>query len=165
MVWNMGEGDAYELLTALLAEHWGVEPPAMARRENGKPWFPGRPEIHFNVSHSGSLALCALGDRELGADIEIVRDRTNGLPRYALSDAEYDWYAARGGRWADFYTLWTLKESRAKCTGEGVLRAPVREISVPLLDVGESGDFAGFRFTALGGENWRGAVCERLETS
>lgn len=158
----MGEGDAYELLNALLVEAGGVEPPAIARREDGKPWFPDRPEIHFNLSHSGGLALCALGERELGVDIELVRNRTIGLPRYALSDAEYRWYAARGSHWEDFYTLWTLKESRVKCTGAGIFQKPVREISVPLLEPGESARWEGFRFLALAGENWRGAVCEWL---
>lgn len=158
----MGEGDAYALLNTLWVEAGGVEPPSIARREDGKPWFPDHPEIHFNLSHSGGLALCALGEKELGVDIEFVRNRTIGLPRYALSDSEYHWYAARGSRWEDFYTLWTLKESRVKCTGAGIFQKPVREISVPLLEPGESAQWQGFCFFALAGENWRGAVCEQL---
>lgn len=160
MVWKIGEGDAYALLAALLPAGEERLPP-MERKAGGKPWFPGRPHLHFSVSHSGGLALCALSDREVGADVELVRPRRERLPAYALSEAELAWYQAHGGGWEWFYTLWTLKEARVKCTGQGLKRPP-REISVPLLEPGETGDWEGFRFTALGGEAWRGAVCEQL---
>lgn len=160
MVWKMGEGDAYVLLASLLAEERGIEPlPPIACSERGKPWFPSYPDLHFSVSHSGSLSLCALGEAPLGADIERVRPRSGGLPRYALSDREYAWFQSRGSRWEDFDTLWTMKEARVKCTGEGIFHAPAREISVPLLGPGEKGDWEGFVFTSLSGEGWRGAVC------
>ncbi len=161
MVWKVGEGDGYALLAALLAAHVGESLPAMERKEGGKPWFPSRPDLHFSVSHSGALALCALSDREVGADVELIRPRRERLPAYALDGEELDWYRARGGGWEWFYTLWTLKEARVKCTGQG-LRRPPREISVPLLEPGETGDWDGFRFTALAGEVWRGALCEKL---
>ncbi len=160
MIWRVEQRDAYALLGRLAGEHWGLEPlPELARRPGGKPWFPTCPRCRFSLSHSGGLALCALSPREVGADLEVVRPRREGLPRYALSDREYRWFRARGGRWEDFYTLWTLKEARVKCTGEG-LRRPAREIRVPLLAPGETGSREGFTFTALAGESWRGAVCE-----
>lgn len=160
MTWNVGKGDPYALLAALLAREKGMEVlPPMARRAGGKPWFPEWPRLHFSVSRSGELGFCALGARTLGADVENVRNRTSGLPRYALSDREYVWFEAWGSRWEDFYTLWTLKEARVKCTGEG-LRRPAREIEVPLLGPGETAEWEGFLFTALAGEGWRGAVCE-----
>ncbi len=162
MVWQVAESDAYALLAALAAEVWGLRPlPAVARRPGGKPWFPAAPQRRFSLSHSGGLALCALSDREVGADVELVRPRRAGLARYVLGDREFQWFTAQGGRWEDFYTLWTLKEARAKCTGEG-LRGPAREIAVPLLEPGEQGEWEGFSFTALGGSGWRGAVCEKL---
>lgn len=160
MVWKSGEGDPYALLASLLGEAGApTSPPPIARRPNGKPYFPSRPELHFSVSHSGSLALCALGEVPVGADVELVRPRSKGLPRYALSGGEYAWFEAGGERWEDFYTLWTLKEARVKCTGEGIFAAPPREVSVPLLRPGEEAIWEGFSFTALAGEGWRGAVC------
>ena len=163
MVWKMGEGDPYTLLSSLLLEAKGIEPlPPIARTEGGKPYFPDRPHLQFSVSHSGGLSLCALGEAPIGADIERVRERSRGLPRYALSDREYAWFQSRGSRWEDFYTLWTLKEARVKCTGEGIFRTPAREVSVPLLEPGERGDREGFSFTALSGEGWRGALCLKI---
>lgn len=167
MRWRTGRGDAYALLAALLLEAKGVDPPPeMARAPGGKPFFPTRPDLCFSLSHAGELALCVLGDREVGCDLELVRPRSPGLPRYCLSDREFAWFRDRGGCWEDFYTLWTLKEARVKCTGEGLVR-PVREIAVPLLDPGGEEELDGFRFTSLWGEEQlegelRGAVCEKM---
>lgn len=160
MVWKMGEGDPYALLASLLLEERGIEPlPMVARRPEGKPWFPDHPHLHFSVSRSGGLSLCALGEGPIGADLERVRPRSPGLPRYALDDREYAWFQSRGSRWEDFYALWTLKEARVKCTGEGIFKAPARGVAVPLLEPGENGDWEGFSFRSLSGEGWRGALC------
>lgn len=162
MVWKVGEGDAYALLSALLVEAWGVEPlPEIARTREGKPYFPDRPDLQFSLSHSGGLSLCAMADTPVGADIELVRPRSLKLPRYALSEREYEWYESRGSRWEDFYVLWTLKEARVKCTGEGLFRYPVREVAVPLLEPGAKLTREGFRFASLAGEGWRGGLCRR----
>ena len=64
----------------------------------------------------------------------------------------------QGGDWGTFYTLWTLKEARVKCTGEG-LRRPPRDIAVPLLRPGETGELDGLVFSAFSGETWRAAAC------
>ena len=70
MVLWQGEGEAYGLLARLLAAEYGLPGlPELARREGGKPFFPGRPDLHFNVSHSGGLALCGVGSASLGVDI------------------------------------------------------------------------------------------------
>ena len=162
MVWKVGEGDVYSLLAAVLVEARGVEPlPGIARTREGKPCFPDRPDLQFSLSHSGGLSLCALADVPVGADIELVRPRSPKLPRYALSHREYAWYEGRGGRWEDFYTLWTLKEARVKCTGEGLFRRPAREVEAPLLEPGAELTWEGFRFASLAGEGWRGGLCRR----
>lgn len=161
MLWRVGEGDPYALLSALLAGAGGPAIlPGISRLPGGKPFFPDFPQYHFNVSHSGPLSLCALADTPVGVDIERVRPRKPGLPRYALGDREFAWFETRGSRWEDFYTLWTLKEAKVKCTGEG-LRRPPREIDLPLLEPGEEGELEDFSFLALAGEGWRGALCVR----
>lgn len=163
MIWRVETENAHALLARLAGEVWGLDPlPEPARLPGGKPWFPGRPERCFSLSHSGPLSLCVLSDRPVGGDVERLRPRREGLPRYVFSDGELEWFRTRGARWEDFYTLWTMKEARVKCTGEG-LRRPAREIAVPLLDPGGTAEREGFRFTALAGEGWRGAVCEALE--
>lgn len=155
----LAEGDAYPLLEALAAEVYGLgELPALARQAEGKPFFPQYPRLHFNLSHSGGLALCGAGAASLGVDIEIVRPRREGLARYVCSPAEYAWYEELGGDWESLYTIWTLKEAKVKCTGQG-LRQPPREIAVPLLAPGQTGALDGLTFRAYAGAGWRGAAC------
>ena len=161
MIWKVERQEAHVLLREMAAESWGLVPlPELERAPGGKPFFPDHPEYHFSLSHSEGLSLCALSEVPVGADLELVRPRKGGLPAYALSEGELAWFQSRGSRWEDFYTLWTLKEAKVKCTGEG-LRQPPRAVSVPLLEPGERAEWEGFAFTALAGEGWRGAVCER----
>ncbi len=162
MIWCTRRGDAYALLEKTVRDHWGLVPlPSIARREGGKPYFPDHPDCHFSLSHTADLCACALSDTPVGIDIELVRPRKEGLPAYVFGEGELVWFREGGSRWEDFYTLWTLKEARVKCTGEGLFHRPPRDIAVPLLKPGTSAELNGFVFTALAGEGWRGAVCQR----
>jgi len=149
-----GRAEARDLLARAVGEAFGLtELPAMGRQPGGKPWFPGRPEIHFNLSHSAGLCLCAVGDAPVGVDVEVLAPRSGGLARRALSEEEYRWYAGRGGRLEDFYTLWTRKEALAKYTGQGI--ADVKGICPPL--PGESAPDPAVKSWA--GADWRAAMC------
>ena len=93
MVLRMENGDAWALLARLIRENFGrTELPRVARMESGKPWFPDVPGLHFNLSHSGSLALCGADEAPLGVDVERVRPRRAGLARYVLSEEEFAWF-------------------------------------------------------------------------
>lgn len=158
-------GDAYALLLRCARLVWGLEElPEIVRGAKGKPCFPSRPELCFNLSHSGPWALCALSDGPVGADIEAVRPRRPFLPRKTLSEKEYAWFQARGGTWGDFYTLWTLKEAGVKCLGTGLDR-PARTVAVPTLSPGGSAPLDGLTFTAYAGEGWRAALCSPADTA
>lgn len=174
MVWKFAFSGSYDSLEplnpcevvaggpwALLEALVGDPLPPVERREGGKPFFPDRPDLCFNLSHSHGLALCVLSDKPVGCDIELIRPRSPNLARYALDDKQYEWFQSRGEAWGDFCALWTLKEARVKCTGQG-LRLPPRDIMVPLIGPGEQAEWEGFTFTALAGENWRGAICEAV---
>ena len=128
MVLWQGREEAYGLLAKLLAAEYGLpQLPELARQEGGKPFFPQRPDLHFNVSHSGGLALCGAGSAPLGVDIEEVRPRRSGLARYICSPAEYAWYEELGGDWESLYTIWTLIDlprlRRSRVAGSRLLHA------------------------------------------
>lgn len=149
----VGEGDAYALLAGAVRQVWGMDAlPEISRLPGGKPVFPGCPHMHFSLSHSGPLSLVALADRPVGADIEVIRPRSAGLPAYVYKGAEYDRFLALGGDWPAFYTLWTETESVLKYTGEG-LKA-LRRAALPEECV----------LTNLSGAGWRGAVCGHEKT-
>lgn len=140
--------EAYALLAQVLAEQYGLAAlPELARTATGKPYFPAWPALHFNLSHSGDLALCGVGDEPLGVDVEWIKPRKGGLPRYALERGEYELFTVLGGRWGDFYTLWTRREAWCKYTGEGVARAQGRAIP------------PGLTVRSWDGEDWRASAC------
>ena len=62
---------AGELLAHVLARH-GVTrgENELAENTHGKPYLVHRPDLHFNVSHSGDWAVCAVGSEELDVDVE-----------------------------------------------------------------------------------------------
>lgn len=151
-----GRAEARALLALALEEGFGLrQMPEIARGERGKPYFPSHPQIHFNLSHSGPLALCAVGEEPVGVDIEVLRPRSPRLPQRALTPEELVWYDARGRRWEDFYTLWTRKESLVKYTGAGLYDP--RQVQPPLPE--EEGGEPLVRSWA--GEDWRAALCGR----
>ena len=149
----LSQGDAYELLARVVKLVWGMDSlPEIVRAEGGKPYFGDCPQRHFNLSHSGEFALCALSDAPVGVDIEVVRPRRDHLPAYIFKGADYERYLALGGDWDAFYTLWTEVESIIKYTGEG-LRA-YRRADLP----------EGCVLSNLSGDGWKGAVCAHEPT-
>ncbi len=122
--------------------------PKIARTDRGKPYFPDRPALHFSWSHSGPYVLCALSDRPVGADIEVIRPRRSDLPYYALTEPERREYFSLGGDWPAFYTMWTRREAWCKYTGVG-LRA----------QWGQTPQTEGLRCASYAGADWRASVC------
>lgn len=152
LYWCVGRGDAYALLARAAARVWGMNAlPPIARAPGGKPFFPDCPDRQFSLSHSGGLALCALSDKPVGADIELVRPRDEKLPAYVFRGADYDRFLTLGGDWDAFYTLWTEMESIVKYTGEGL--TALRRAALP----------PGCTAFPLSGAGWRGTVCARRE--
>lgn len=121
--------DTYGLLADALALHGVSSLPPMARETEGKPYFPSRPDLCFNLSHTKGWVLCALSDRPVGVDIEVIRPRREGLFRFCLTAEEY---ARFGGGWTEFYRLWTLKEALCKYHGQA-LGDPRRWVTPPAL--------------------------------
>ena len=93
---------------------------------HGKPQLAGSP-LHFNISHSGDLALIALAHVELGVDVELPRPRrTDAIARrfYAPGEVERLFAIEDAAARADaFFRLWTCKEAFLKVTGEGLSRS------------------------------------------
>lgn len=144
--------EAYALLTRVIIEGYGFPTlPELLRTETGKPYFEYASAPHFNLSHSGGYVLCGVGDRPLGVDIEVVRPRKAGLPGYCLTEREQFMFWDRGGRWEDFYELWTRREAWSKYTGAGVARS--RGTDIP----------ANLCLSTYEGPGWRASVCAEEE--
>lgn len=100
----------------------GVSPEAPVRYgAHGKPYCDG---MHFNLSHSGEYVLCAVGEREIGCDIQKIMPCRPAMVRRFFSPEEQEYIFSVEGRERDirFITIWSRKESMLKRTGEGLTR-------------------------------------------
>lgn len=106
--------------------------------EDGKPFIPDLPDIHFSLSHSGEYIACAFSDREVGLDLQEhsrVQTSTVRIAKRFFSSAEYEAIlaletginadnpegpAAPAGRSPLFYRLWSIKEAYLKYLGCGL---------------------------------------------
>ncbi len=80
-------------------------------------------DFHFNLSHSGELALCVLGgDRRVGVDIEIIRpiQRLENMMERCLSEAEQKQVKETKDPLQAFLQRWTCKEAYLKAIGKGL---------------------------------------------
>jgi 4'-phosphopantetheinyl transferase len=122
--WGTARGALREVLGAAL----GCAPQEVRFRygAHGKPQLAGSP-LHFNISHSGALALIALAHVEVGVDVELPRPRrTDAIARrfYAPGEVERLFAIEDAAARADaFFRLWTCKEAFLKVTGEGLSRS------------------------------------------
>jgi 4'-phosphopantetheinyl transferase len=94
----------------------------------------GTPPLHFNLSHSGELALLAVTRRApVGVDIEHMRDLNDrdALAKRFFSQRERENYSRlpERERHRCFYQTWTRKEAVIKANGLG-LAAPLDAFDV-----------------------------------
>lgn len=112
------------LLDNMLMEH-GLRERDMqyVEGEHGKPALADHPDLHFNLSHSGTLVACALGGHPVGVDVQTIVNPSPGLVNYTLDEREIAHLEAQAddeNKSLYFTKLWTLKESYAKATGTGL---------------------------------------------
>lgn len=111
----------YMLLMEGLQKEYGITgPPVFEYLEGGKPVIKGHPEIHFNFSHSGNVALCAIDNQAIGVDIEMPRKITPSLIAYTMNEEERAIIESASDQMLTFLSFWTKKESVLKLTGEGI---------------------------------------------
>lgn len=130
---------AHAAMRRLLAAYAGCAPQELrfATSARAKPVLSGPGAgLHFNLSHSGELALLGVSpDAALGVDIERVRRLDDGaaLAGANFSAREYAaWRAVPPGqRDLAFFLCWTRKEAYVKAVGEG-LYLPLDRFDVTL---------------------------------
>lgn len=138
---------AHGALRVILGGYAGADPAVLevAIGTRGKPFLPRYSGLHFNLSHSGHLAMLAVGDRELGVDVEKLRrlESLQDIARRHFSHAEFESLRAlpEAEQLRGFYRLWTRKEAYIKAVGAG-LSMPLDVFDVSIADEAR---FLGFR--------------------
>lgn len=114
---------AHGALREVLATYTNGDPRGLRFRAglHGKPALDP-PVVHFNLSHSGQLALVAVAsDREVGVDVECLRDDLEVLEiarRFFAPDEAARIESLSGSeRTLLFFTMWTRKEAVVKAQG------------------------------------------------
>lgn len=107
--------------------------------EHGKPYAKGL-DVHFSISHSGDYAVCAVSDKEIGADIEKIRNiNPEASKRFACENEKIYINSHADG----FFEIWTLKEAYFKCIGTG-LNADIKTVSFEISESDISCSEKGF---------------------
>lgn len=116
------------ILLADILPLYGENPDDVTYGAEGKPQAK---KVCFNLSHSGDLAICAVGAKAVGCDIEKIVEEPEGVAQAFFHRNEAEWLQKfRGAERSEmFYRLWTLKESYVKMTGEG-MKLPLRDFEI-----------------------------------
>lgn len=123
-------------LRAILGRYLGKEPASLAFHVGafGKPSLVGY-SLAFNASASGSVALVAVSDLDLGVDVEHERDDVDPLELAATAFSPDEREALARAPLADrrraFFAGFTRKEAVIKAKGLG-LAMPLADFSVSL---------------------------------
>lgn len=109
---------AWLVLSIAMDEVYHIEVPPVAVSDKGKPYFPSRPDIFFNLSHCKKAVVCVVSSRPVGIDVEIARYR-EGVAQTVFSQEQME-TIRQGNADIEFARFWTMKESYVKYTGEGL---------------------------------------------
>lgn len=96
----------------------------IAQGSYGKPYLSNCGTFFYSLSHSGDWVICAVDDRETGADIQAVGKLKMTVAKRFYADEEYErllLYASDTDRQTtELYRIWAAKESCVKFTGRGI---------------------------------------------
>jgi 4'-phosphopantetheinyl transferase len=145
--------------------HFLERPPQdieFAQEAFGKPCLKAAPALHFNLSHSGKIALIAVSRASpVGVDIEAIETVAEPLPLSQLAEPERLALSVLGpaARRIAFIRCWVRKEAVLKGVGHGLshglkdICVPVDEHSTPaIVDVPGHGPWRIVDLTSGGGD-------------
>jgi len=80
-----------------------------------------RPEINFNIAHSGNIVGCAFSEKlKIGLDIEKIRPINLNDFEYILNTLDHENIAKAVNPYDAFFKIWTIKEAVTKAIGKGL---------------------------------------------
>lgn len=129
-----------------------------------KPYLKDYPEIFFNLSHSGTMAMAVFGNQEVGCDVEQIKKAEFRVAHRFFASEEtrvLTQIQEETEQNVMFYRFWTLKESFLKVTGKGI-RMPLNEFSIhlgPSVWVERKGRQEDYTFAEFSLPKYRAAVC------
>lgn len=93
----------------------------ITKNQNGKPYFLYNDKIHFNISNTKSYVAIVLYDKQIGLDIEYLRQNKQNLATRFFHPMEQKYLLVNKTNYDYAFTqLWTIKEAYVKMTGTGI---------------------------------------------
>ena len=80
-----------------------------------------RPDIQFNIAHSGNIVGCAFSETlKIGLDIEKIRPINLADFDYILNEMDQEYLTKAMNPYYAFFKIWTIKEAVTKAIGKGL---------------------------------------------
>lgn len=88
--------------------------------------------VEFNISHSEEMVVCAISDKPVGIDVEMIRPIGTNILRKLCTDIDLEYIFGNDTitnnipcnfddqQLCRFYEVWTAKEAYFKCIGTGI---------------------------------------------
>lgn len=102
------------------------------KNQYGKPYLKDHPQFNFNISHSEEYVVCAVNNKPIGIDVEVIKHiEYKEIAKSFFTKREFDYIVNQdlNLQLNRFYEIWTLKESYIKCCGQG-LSIPLKSFSI-----------------------------------
>jgi 4'-phosphopantetheinyl transferase len=156
---------AYLLLDKLLKEE-NITDPIFKTGKYGKAYISNYENIHFNLSHSGNIVLCAISDREVGADVELIDPEIDlDIAKHYFYNSEYENIMNSDNPPQEFFKYWVLKESYMKYTGLGMnLKLDSFEIVIED-EIKLKNDFQDLKFNLFAIEDYKIGIASHYDAS
>lgn len=109
------------LLNLGLKSCYEIDEVQIMKSPNHKPYLKDQP-LHFNISHSNELVVCAIAEFPIGIDVEFIDQTMNYLDfQFQMTQQEFDKINCSQNQIGDFFSYWTQKESVMKAHGGGMM--------------------------------------------
>ncbi len=156
---------AYLLLKKLLAEK-NITDPIFKTEKYGKAYISNHENIHFNLSHSGKIVLCAISDMEVGADVEYIdREIDLNIAKHYFYNREYENIMNAENMPEEFFKYWVLKESYMKYTGLG-MNLKLNSFEIIIEDkIRLKNDNSNLKFNLFDIEDYKIAIASHYDVS
>ncbi len=90
--------------------------------QSGKPYCKSHRRIYFSLSHSGDFLALVISDKDVGIDIEKIREAKENLVNRVCCENEKKEIFSDENPDLKFTEIWTRKEAYLKALGTGIDR-------------------------------------------
>ncbi len=121
---------SYLMLLYALRENYNITNPQIAYSVYGKPYLTEYPDIYCNISHCQKGCVCVISDHEVGVDIQDIRPFSWDIAKRVCCDNELKMLECADDKARLFTTIWAMKESYGKMTGDGITGMPCADTTI-----------------------------------